>query len=153
LEETFNTNFYGTYHVLEAVHKTSLLHPFYKKRIFVVGSSEEYGALSEESLPVTETSSFNPTNPYGTSKLASYFLCKQYFSAYGLDVVYLCPFSHFGPGQKEGFLISDICKQIVEIERGQRESKNNKVMQSYLGMLSHAKTHKLREFVKELILR
>jgi hypothetical protein len=34
-----------------------------------------------------------------------------------------------------------------------RESKNNKVMQSYLGMLSHAKTHKLREFVKELILR
>lgn len=118
-EETFQVNTLGTLHLLDIAD--SLRKNGYPLRLLIAGTAEEYGSVKATQLPVIEETCINPNNPYSTSKAAGYFLAKQYFKAYGLDIVYLSPFSHTGPGQKEGFLISDVCKQIVDIEKNGKD--------------------------------
>jgi GDP-4-dehydro-6-deoxy-D-mannose reductase len=118
-EETFQVNLLGTLHILDIVE--GLSKKGYPCKLLIAGSGEEYGVVTAKDLPVVEETPLHPNNPYSTSKAAGYFLATQYFKSYGLDIVYLSPFSHTGPGQKEGFLIPDVCKQIVEIERNGKE--------------------------------
>lgn len=118
-ETTFDINTIGTLHVLDVLG--GLYSQSYKPRLMLVGSAEEYGNVPIEQLPVVETAPLNPNNPYSISKAAGYFLAMQYHKSYGMDVIYLSPFSHTGPEQKQGFLIPDVCKQIVDIERGKKE--------------------------------
>ena len=44
----------------------------------------------------------------------------QYYRAYGMHVVRVRPFNHFGPRQRTGFVAADFAKQVAEIERGLR---------------------------------
>lgn len=120
-EETFESNVDGTINLLESIRGVMNDDSGYRPRIIVAGSSEEYGLVSEDQLPLVETEKFNPINPYAISKVAGYYLAMMYKRAYAFDIVYAVLFSHVGPGQKEGFLIPDVCKQIVEIERGNRD--------------------------------
>jgi GDP-4-dehydro-6-deoxy-D-mannose reductase len=117
--ETFEINVFGTLNVLEAVRQ--IQEKEYSPRILCVGTSEEYGDVITADLPLREDAPLRPTNPYGISKVACYHSAMQYVRTYGMNIVYAVPFSHIGPGQREGFLIPDVCKQIVEIERGERE--------------------------------
>lgn len=84
-------------------------------KILSVGSSEEYGIVSKENIPISETVPLNPTNPYGISKVTQYMLAK-FYSSLGLHVVHVRPFNHIGPGQKQGFVTSDFARQIALIE-------------------------------------
>lgn len=120
-QETFEINVFGTLNVLDAVRKLQEKDKEYNPRILLIGTSEEYGDVKAEDLPLKEDSKLNPTNPYAISKVTCYYTAMQYVRTYGLDIVYAVPFSHIGPGQREGFLIPDVCKQIVEIERQERE--------------------------------
>lgn len=115
-ERTFEVNTIGTLHVLDILG--GLYSQSYKPRVMIVGTAEEYGNVDVDKLPVTESAPLVPNNPYSISKAAGYFLCMQYHKSYGMDIIYLSPFSHTGPGQRDGFLIPDVCKQIVEIEKG-----------------------------------
>ena len=47
-------------------------------RVLVVGSSEEYGQVSPEELPVDEDTPLRPMNPYALSKVAQDLLGYQY---------------------------------------------------------------------------
>ncbi|MDQ3099166.1 MAG: GDP-mannose 4,6-dehydratase [bacterium] len=118
-EKTFQINTIGTLHILDILG--GLYSQTYKPRIMIVGSAEEYGNVAIGNLPVVESTPLNPNNPYSISKAAGYFLSMQYHKSYGLDIIYLSPFSHTGPEQKEGFLIPDVCKQIVAIEQGKSQ--------------------------------
>ncbi len=117
-EETINVNLIGTLHMLEIVE--SMHKKGHSCRLMLVGSGEEYGSVVREKLPICEDTPLNPSNPYSISKAAGYFLARQYAKS-GLDVVYLSPFSHIGVGQGVGFLIPDVCKQIVDIEHGEKD--------------------------------
>ncbi|KKQ48306.1 MAG: NAD-dependent epimerase/dehydratase [Candidatus Shapirobacteria bacterium GW2011_GWE1_38_10] len=63
----------------------------------------------------------NPQNPYAISKVANWFLARQYTKSFGFDIVYVTPFNHTGPGQGAGFLAPDVANQIVEAENGIRD--------------------------------
>lgn len=89
-------------------------------RILVVGSGEQYGLTPVEAMPIRETQPFLPLNPYAVSKVAQDLLGWQYFYSYGLPIVRVRPFSHFGPGQDERFAIASFARQIAEVEAGLR---------------------------------
>ena len=91
-------------------------------RILVVGSSEVYGAVPADHMPVDEEAPFRPLNPYAVSKVAQDMLGLQYHLSHGLDVVRVRPFNHIGPRQGPGFVVPDFASQVARIEAGQQEA-------------------------------
>jgi len=114
---TFEVNTLGTMNILEAIR----LIPDYNPRILIVGTSEEYGFVTPDQMPVTEATTFNPVSPYSVSKLATYYFSNVHVRSYKTDIVYAASFNHTGPGQLPGFISPDVAKQIVAIERGEQE--------------------------------
>jgi GDP-4-dehydro-6-deoxy-D-mannose reductase len=87
-------------------------------RVLVVGSSEEYGLISPEDLPVDEDTPLRPLNPYALSKVAQDLMGLQYYLTHGVHVVRVRPFNHIGPRQRVGFVAPDFASQIAAIELG-----------------------------------
>ncbi len=87
-------------------------------RILSVGSSEEYGIVKKEDLPLCETHVLSPLSPYAVARVAQEHLSKVYAAGYGLDIVCTRSFNHLGPGQSDRFVISSFVRQAVEVKRG-----------------------------------
>jgi GDP-4-dehydro-6-deoxy-D-mannose reductase len=85
-------------------------------RVLVVGSSEEYGRVAPDELPVSESAELRPLSPYAVSKVTQDLLGYQYAAAYGLPIVRVRPFTHLGPGQDARFAASAFARQIARIE-------------------------------------
>jgi GDP-4-dehydro-6-deoxy-D-mannose reductase len=90
-------------------------------RVLSVGSSEQYGIVSEADLPLSETAPQCPANPYAVARVAQEQLARIYAEGYGLDICCTRSFNHCGPGQDERFVISSIVKQFVQISHGTRK--------------------------------
>ncbi len=90
-------------------------------RVMVIGSSEEYGAVSPDQLPIDEETPYRPMNPYAVSKVGQDMLGLQYHLSHGLDTVRVRPFNHIGPRQALGFVTSDLASQVARIEAGLQE--------------------------------
>lgn len=111
-QETLTTNAIGTVNILEAVRVLGA-----KTRIHIAGTSEEYGFVLPNELPVTEESPLRPLSPYGVSKVAADLFGQQYCRSYGLHVVITRAFNHTGPRRGEMFAESTFAKQIARIEK------------------------------------
>lgn len=83
-----------------------------------VGSSDEYGLTARQGGKLTEDLPCLPQNPYSISKLCAEQMALKLAEKYGIVVVQVRPFNHFGPGQRKGFVISDFASQIAAIEQG-----------------------------------
>jgi GDP-4-dehydro-6-deoxy-D-mannose reductase len=114
--ESLTTNVLGQLHLFEAVRHIGL-----KPRIQLACSSEEYGLVHENELPIRETNPLRPLSPYAVSKVAQDLLGYQYFKSYGTDVVRTRGFNHEGPRRPYVFVASDFAWQISEVEKGRRE--------------------------------
>ena len=114
--ETLMTNVLGQLNLFEAVRQTGIT-----PRIQVAGSSEEYGLVHPEELPVKETNPLRPLSPYGVSKVGQDLLAYQYFMSYKLPIVRTRGFNHTGPRRGEVFVESNFAKQIAQIEAGLQE--------------------------------
>jgi len=114
--ESLTTNVIGQLNVFEAIRKTGL-----DCRIQLACSSEEYGMVYENEVPITEDNPLRPLSPYGVSKVGQDLLGYQYFKSYGMDVVRTRGFNHTGPRRGPVFVCSDFAKQIVDIENGKKE--------------------------------
>ena len=114
--ETFITNTVSQLNLLEAV-RTGAPHA----RFLVIGSSEEYGFVTEDELPITEANPLRPLSPYAVSKVAQDLMGYQYFKSYGMHIVRSRAFNHEGPRRGDVFVTSNFARQIVQIERGLRE--------------------------------
>jgi GDP-4-dehydro-6-deoxy-D-mannose reductase len=90
-------------------------------RILSVGSSEQYGIVSEADLPLKEESPQHPANPYAVARVAQEQLARIYAEGYGIDICCTRSFNHCGPGQSDRFVVSSIVKQFVQIVHGTRE--------------------------------
>jgi len=112
---TMDVNIKGTLHLLEALRELEN-----KPRVLLIGSSEEYGNVSPEMLPISETMPICPINPYAISKATQGMFGRMYADIHGLEVITTRSFNHIGPGQSETFAIPSFCKQIAEIEIGLR---------------------------------
>lgn len=115
LQGVYETNFWGTYNLLEAVRQVAP-----KARVLVVGSGQCYGPVKPSQLPATEDQAFAPPNPYALSKAAADMLAGQYYSRFGLHLIRARPFNHTGPGQAADFVCSDFARQIAAIDLGLR---------------------------------
>lgn len=113
---TFYANVNKTIYLLDACVKYQNIKP--EIRLLTVGSSEEYGKVEIEELPIKETTPLRPMSPYGASKAAVSMLVQQYSKAHGLNVIHVRPFNHIGPGQSDGFVTTDFAKQVVSIIKG-----------------------------------
>ncbi len=115
-QETFEVNVLGQIHLLEAVRELGL-----SCRIQIAGSSEEYGLVHEDELPIRETNPLRPLSPYGVSKVAQDLLGWQYHRSYGLHIVRTRAFNHEGPRRGEAFVTSNFARQVAEMQLGRRE--------------------------------
>lgn len=116
-QETFSTNIIGTINLYESIRELKEKESDYDPLIIYAGSSEAFGQVKEEEIPLDENQPFRPVSPYGASKAAASLISYQYFKAFNLRIVRLNLFTHTGPGQKSGFFVSDIASQIAKIEK------------------------------------
>lgn len=90
-------------------------------RIQLACSSEEYGIVKPNEVPITEENPLRPASPYGVSKVAQDLLGSQYWRSYNMHIVRTRAFNHTGPRRGEVFVCSDFAKQLIEIELGLKE--------------------------------
>lgn len=110
-EETMLTNVLGQLNLLEAVRRYCP-----GARVLVACSSEEYGLVYPNEIPITEANPLRPLSPYGVSKAAQDLLGFQYYASYGLHIVRTRAFNHTGPRRGELFATSNFARQVAEIE-------------------------------------
>lgn len=110
---TMLININGTINILEAVRQANL-----KTRILLIGSSEQYGIIKPEEVPVNEQHSLQPANPYAISKISQELMAQQYIKSYGMDILLVRAFNHIGPRQTPAFVVADFAKRIAEMEKG-----------------------------------
>jgi GDP-4-dehydro-6-deoxy-D-mannose reductase len=116
-DATLTTNVRGQLNLFEAVLQAGR-----PCRIQIAGSSEEYGLVRPDELPITEDNPLRPLSPYAVSKVTQDLLAWQYHRSHGLDVVRTRGFNHTGPRRGEVFVSSDFARQIALIEAGRRDS-------------------------------
>jgi len=114
--ESLETNIIGQVNIFEAV-RTLGLDPW----IQLACSSEEYGMVYDNEVPIKETNPLRPLSPYAVSKVGQDYLGYQYFMSYGMKIIRTRGFNHTGPRRGDVFVCSDFAKQIVEIERGHKK--------------------------------
>jgi GDP-4-dehydro-6-deoxy-D-mannose reductase len=105
-----NTNIF--LNLIDAVRKLNM-----DTRILSIGSSEEYGNVNDEDLPLKENHKLNPVSPYAVARIAQEDLSRVYINGYGMDIVLTRSFNHIGPMQKSIFVVSSLAKQLVELKR------------------------------------
>jgi len=111
-EGYYQTNFYGTLKLYEAVLKSKV-----SPKILFVGSANVYGNVPVERQPIGEDEDLRPLNHYAVSKASADLLSYRYFCE-GLHIVRARPFNHTGPGQTEKFVCPRIARQIAAIKDG-----------------------------------
>ncbi len=114
--ESLTTNVIGELNVFEAIRKIDL-----SCRVQIACSSEEYGMVRPDEVPIKESNPLRPLSPYGVSKVGQDMLGYQYYMSYGMDIVRTRGFNHTGPRRAPVFVCSDFAKQLVDIERGVRD--------------------------------
>ena len=90
-------------------------------KILSVGSSEEYGIVEENNLPLRENYRTMPTSPYAVARVSQENLAMIYSKGFHLNIVCTRSFNHVGPGQSDRFVISSIVKQFAEIKLNKRK--------------------------------
>jgi GDP-4-dehydro-6-deoxy-D-mannose reductase len=113
--ESLTTNVLAQVNLFEAVRRLGL-----KCRIQLACSSEEYGMVYPDEVPIRETNPLRPLSPYAVSKVAQDMLGYQYWMSWKVDSVRTRGFNHEGPRRGPVFVASDFAKQIADIERGKR---------------------------------
>lgn len=113
---TIDVNIKGSVNVLDAIREL-----YYKPRVLLIGSGEEYGHIHENEIPISEENSLRPGNIYAATKACQNMIGNIYSKAYDIELMMVRAFNHIGPGQLPLFVVSDFCKQVVEIEKGLRE--------------------------------
>lgn len=113
--DTLETNIQGTNRLLESIRRhvpDAIVH--------VCSSSEVFGRVSADKLPIDEECTFHPASPYAISKVGTDLIGRYYAEAYGMSVMTTRMFTHTGPRRGDVFAESSFAKQIALAEGGLR---------------------------------
>ncbi|PYI52119.1 GDP-mannose 4,6-dehydratase [Paenibacillus flagellatus] len=113
--DTIHNNVAGQVNIFEAIRRFGL-----DTKMQIACSSEEYGHVEANEVPIKETNPLRPLSPYAISKVAQDYLGYQYYKSYGLHVIRTRTFNHTGPRRGENFVTSNFAKQIADIEKGKK---------------------------------
>jgi GDPmannose 4,6-dehydratase len=114
---TFNTNINGTHYILATIKECMP-----KCRFYFAASSEMFGNTTV--VPQNETTPFNPRSPYGISKVAGYYLTKNYREAYGLKTWAGILYNHEPPRRGHEFVTRKISSHVAKIKLGLAKELN-----------------------------
>ena len=114
--DTYETNTIGTSNLLESLklHKKDAI-------IHVCSSSEVFGRVSRDKIPINEDCSFHPASPYAISKAGTDLIARFYAEAYKMKIMITRMFTHTGPRRGDVFAESSFAKQIAMIESNMQE--------------------------------
>ena len=112
-EVTCQENGMGTLGLLEAMRDLD-----YPVKFYHAASSELFG--SPATAPQTESTAFNPVNPYGCAKAFGTQLCRVYRSAYGVFACSGIAYNHESPRRGENFVTRKISLGAARINAGQQ---------------------------------
>lgn len=116
------TNIVGTFTLvdvaknywLESPHKTK--NSYENCRFHHISTDEVYGDLDETGF-FTETTPYNPSSPYSSSKASSDLIVKAYKRTYGLNITISNCSNNYGPKQHSEKLIPTIIKKCLSNEK------------------------------------
>ncbi len=114
---TLQANVIGTANLLETVKKLKLNFG-YDPIIHICSSSEVYGQVRENEVPIKEDNPFRPASPYAVSKVAEDMLGLQYWLSWKIKTIRTRMFTHTGSRRGEVFVESNFAKQVAAIEAG-----------------------------------
>lgn len=103
----------GTVRILDAIKHSGIKTKFYQ-----ASSSEMFGKVKKEDLPITENTPFFPRSPYGCAKVYSYWITKNYRESYNLFAVNGILFNHESPRRGETFVTRKITRGLARIKLG-----------------------------------
>ncbi|MFA5886403.1 MAG: GDP-mannose 4,6-dehydratase [Patescibacteria group bacterium] len=165
-EYTGDTTGLGTVRILDAIKNSGLKTKFYQ-----ASSSEMFGQVAPENLPITENTPFQPRSPYGCAKVYAYWITKNYRESYNLFAVNGILFNHESPRRGETFVTRKISRGLARLKLGKEKTlflgnldaqrdwgyAPDYVVGMYLMLqqtkpddyiLASAETHTVREFVE-----
>jgi len=166
-EYTGDVTALGAVRLLDAIKDAGLPVKFYQ-----ASSSEMFGKVLPENLPITENTPFHPRSPYGCAKVYSYWITKNYRESYNLFAVNGILFNHESPRRGQNFVTRKISHGLAQIKLGKADKillgnldaqrdwgyAPDFVEGMYLMMqtdtpddyvLATGETHSVREFVEE----
>lgn len=111
--QTFDVNILGTYRLLNSIREIvpeAIVH--------VCSSSEVFGRVPKEFVPIKEDTPFHPASPYAISKVGTDLIGRYFAEAFGLKTITTRMFTHTGPRRGDVFAESSFAKQIAMIEMG-----------------------------------
>ena len=113
-DDTLDTNINGTSRLLEVLRLSKEIDPV----IHVCASSEIFGRVLKEHLPINEECPLHPASPYAISKAGTDLIGRFHAEAYNQKVITTRMFTHTGPRRGDVFAESSFAKQIALIESG-----------------------------------
>jgi GDP-mannose 4,6-dehydratase len=113
--DTLHTNVIGTSNLLEAIRIAGI-----DPLVHICSSSEVYGQVTKEELPIRESNPFRPASPYAVSKVGEDMISSQYFLSYGIKTIRTRMFTHTGPRRGDVFAESAFALQIAQVEAKRR---------------------------------
>ena len=107
-----SNNILGTSNLFEAVRRLRL-----NPVIQLCSTSEVYGQLDPQFVPVKEDAPLRPASPYAVSKVAQDMLGWTYFTAYKMRIIRTRMFAYLNPRRADLFATS-FARQVAWIENG-----------------------------------
>lgn len=117
-ENTYEINVIGTDNILKCATEycqNAVIHN--------CSSSEVFGRVPVENVPINEDNAFHPASPYAISKCSADLIGRYYAEAFNMNVLTTRMFTHTGPRRGDVFMESTFAKQIALIEKGYIEPK------------------------------
>lgn len=118
---TVEVNTIGTLNLLEAIRLVKNDSPSYDPVVHVCSSSEVYGLVKEEDLPIRENSPINPGNPYAVGKLGGDMAALVYWTNFKIKTIRTRAFTHTGPRRTMLSAECNFARQIALMEKGKQE--------------------------------
>lgn len=110
---TYETNVIGTENLLKACLRfcpNAVIHN--------CSSSEVFGRVPKDLVPIKENTPFHPASPYAISKCSADLIGRYYAEAHHMRILTTRMFTHTGPRRGDVFMESTFAKQIALIEKG-----------------------------------
>jgi dTDP-glucose 4,6-dehydratase len=104
-DDFLSTNINGTHNILKCIKK-------YGGKLVHVSTDEVYGSLDPDDPSFSETTPYDPRNPYSATKAASDHLVRSYVNTHNLEAVVTNCSNNYGPRQHKEKFIPTIIQHI-----------------------------------------